>query len=269
MTAAENDEGAAHASTRDRSTPRNFSQDMEDLWSRKDGARWLLEADGTFDVFAGERPAVLRYDRDPTDGLYDRATASVRDSGNVSVSDLRVTFDVTPRDDLARLRLRLGRGEQLCEAVLVGDEPGVAFTVDGIVVARNDKVSIPAGEATQVRFSRVDYVLRLDVAEKEVLRFELPAPAKPKRDGPAAFIEAQLDTGSARIRPVRVERDVHWTSDHGEEADVTLGPDEFFMAGDNSSNSSDSRAHGPVRRERLVGRPMLIVWPFSRFRIPR
>ena len=44
----------------------------------------------------------------------------------------------------------------------------------------------------------------------------------------------------------------------------TLGPDEYFMLGDNSERSSDSRFWGVVPRANLVGRASFAWWPFSR-----
>ena len=39
------------------------------------------------------------------------------------------------------------------------------------------------------------------------------------------------------------------------------GPDEYFVLGDNSAHSRDSRAFGPVPYERIIGRVWLRVWP--------
>ena len=47
---------------------------------------------------------------------------------------------------------------------------------------------------------------------------------------------------------------------------ITLGPDEYFVLGDNSAESTDSRHIGPVPRELIVGRVMRIVFPPWRIR---
>jgi len=46
---------------------------------------------------------------------------------------------------------------------------------------------------------------------------------------------------------------------------ITLGPDSYFVMGDNRSNSNDSRAFGPVHRNAIVGRAWLRYWPLDRF----
>ena len=38
-----------------------------------------------------------------------------------------------------------------------------------------------------------------------------------------------------------------------EEREVILGPDEWYVTGDNALESTDSRDYGPVRRADLVG----------------
>ena len=50
---------------------------------------------------------------------------------------------------------------------------------------------------------------------------------------------------------------------------VTVPKDSFFVLGDNSSSSHDSRFWGFVPRPLLVGRAMVIFWPVTRWRLLR
>ena len=52
----------------------------------------------------------------------------------------------------------------------------------------------------------------------------------------------------------------------GMEFPITLGPNEYFLLGDNPSESGDSRTFGPVLRENILGKAMRIIFPPSRIR---
>ncbi len=45
---------------------------------------------------------------------------------------------------------------------------------------------------------------------------------------------------------------------------VTMGPDDYFVSGDNRPHSSDSRVWGPITKEEIVGRGFFRYWPTSR-----
>ena len=49
--------------------------------------------------------------------------------------------------------------------------------------------------------------------------------------------------------------------------EVTLGEDEYFVMGDNRNNSSDSRTDivGNIKREDIIGKAWLRIWPLSDF----
>ena len=47
-------------------------------------------------------------------------------------------------------------------------------------------------------------------------------------------------------------------------AEFTVPAGHYFMLGDNSANSLDSRSWGTVPRGNIVGKPAMVFWPFSR-----
>jgi signal peptidase I len=55
----------------------------------------------------------------------------------------------------------------------------------------------------------------------------------------------------------------------GPTSSVILGPDEYFVLGDNTRNSRDSRYWGALPRKNIVGRVVRIYWPPGRAGIPQ
>lgn len=49
---------------------------------------------------------------------------------------------------------------------------------------------------------------------------------------------------------------------------ITLGPNQFYVLGDNRNNSSDSHTWGPVDEEQLIGKAWISYWPPKLSAIP-
>lgn len=49
--------------------------------------------------------------------------------------------------------------------------------------------------------------------------------------------------------------------------EIKLKDDEYFVMGDNRASSSDSRVWGPLKREFVIGRPIIRLFPLSKMQI--
>jgi signal peptidase I len=241
-----------------------FDEQMQ-LWENITG-RWELHTRHGYQAGApaeGE-DAVLRWQDSIHDDLYEPDTGDY-EGGVYSCPDVRITADVTLGAPGASLTLRLTRGAATYDAVV--SEGAVSVTTDGDEVLSAAVPAVRVDEPLRVLFSQVDRVLRLEI-DGQVLRHDLPQPEFPKRTAPSGIVEFRVRGGPVNVKPICLERDVFYTPDYDTDDEVELGPYDYYMLGDNSGNSQDSRRNGPVHRRRLVGKPILIVWPPARWRDP-
>lgn len=139
------------------------------------------------------------------------------------------------------------------------------------LLAERDLV-VPAGRWLALSFSNVDNHLAVRLPE---LGFHLGLDYDANQPLPGAATVAEhfgarvafgIQAGRARFRAVRILRDLYYTSvGTFARTPLSLGPDEYFLLGDNSSASTDSRELGPVPADRLFGRPLAVVWPEPRW----
>jgi signal peptidase I len=136
----------------------------------------------------------------------------------------------------------------------------------GVSPPPTHSTGLRAGRSYHIELAFVDRRLTF-VVERERVIDGIDLPKAEKR----ADVSSPIALGGRGIdvvfRNVRLYRDIHYTQAgrqgvHGQV--VRLGPDQYFVMGDNSPNSEDSRYwpnQGVVPESNLVGKPFLIHWP--------
>jgi len=100
----------------------------------------------------------------------------------------------------------------------------------------------------------------IQVRENRVLIDGRPLPVQPLPDSDFSWVPPAHRMGS-----VVVMEDGHWAaytpgrSPYRNSPPVRLAPGEYFLMGDNRDNSLDSRAFGPVSRDRITAKALLIL----------
>ena len=70
--------------------------------------------------------------------------------------------------------------------------------------------------------------------------------------------------GHVTVNGVELDEPYVFEDDHQVFAEVKVPEGKLFVMGDHRSRSSDSRAHGPVPVDKVVGRAFAVVYPFGR-----
>jgi signal peptidase I len=86
------------------------------------------------------------------------------------------------------------------------------------------------------------------------------------RDG-SVWVNGERLVPPPRLGPIRYESFGDWSFEASDAYELTLGPDEYFVLGDNTNRSPDSRIRGPVKGNQIVGVADLIYWPPARWRV--
>jgi signal peptidase I len=100
----------------------------------------------------------------------------------------------------------------------------------------------------------------IELQENRVVVNGAPLPVQPLNSSDFAWVAAGHHMGTAVVM-----EDGHWVaytpgkSEYRNVPPIRLGPGEYFLMGDNRDNSLDSRAFGPVSRESIVGKTIVVL----------
>ncbi len=232
------------------------------------------------------------------------------------VSDVRVSFNIEPDTDGAATSATLtSRGHEFRASVSAGAVKAEMRSTNGSEWNTLDEVSaagvLGAGRITRVEFWFVDQSVQVWINGKRVAngaydwtpaqRVAFATDLDPDSLDATSLadwshytrpsIRVELDGGSASVHRLRLDRDLHYQASvypqsgprYGEPALAThpatpcvLGPDQFFMCGDNSASSLDGRlwqvpdpavaaqldpTPGVVDRALMVGRAFVVYFP--------
>ncbi|MEX0716650.1 MAG: signal peptidase I [Planctomycetaceae bacterium] len=193
------------------------------------------------------------------------------ESAPVAVRDLMFSAAVEVTGGEGRFGVRMTDGVQRFDLVLdVGAEQAHLWVDDDERPAR----SVPFSRDTLmapvlVEMSLFDRQVLVAVGDESLFEPLTLAPLPTDSEPPRAPVKFGARGLSARVTELKMFRDVHYRTDtprtarHGIEEECVLGPDEYFVLGDNSPVSADSRCWpSPAVHARLfLGKPFLVHLP--------
>jgi len=193
--------------------------------------------------------------------------------GDFPAQDLGLEVEFELLNETSELHLVLRKGQSTFYAVLLDNGKRLQLLLQVATQSQPEillEVSIPQATVMGTAFftladRAMTFVLNDDVV---VADFHYPAPAPHQNSElPVAFRKME-HAGVGGIGPllvgrIRLGRDILYRSSgtYGGERALQLADGQYFLLGDNSPQSRDSRQYGPVPSERILGIVTSRAWP--------
>ena len=199
--------------------------------------------------------------------------------GSHVVRDILFECRLSARDDVSQIQFQVLHGPDHFLLKLPVDGKGnVELTRDGAVLPLTHvRQGLRSSEAATPRWTKIEVSAedhRISVALDGALLFD---PIDYDSTGPASLstpspIAIGLVNGTVEIQDLRIFRDIYYTGElfagvrrpNAVDSPFKLQENEFFVLGDNSPVSNDSRFwkdRPVVRRSRFLGKPFLVHLP--------
>jgi len=258
------------------------------------GSKWQLNTDGAKKFLldsGGDKINIIEYNA--ISGRDFKAFCSHNDSRMLPslpvCSDLMVRFYCGSKGGEGKIGASLTKyATRYTATVDLTGELVIEKTENGQVVPLAKKtIAMPSGGGpVYFEFANVDHQLVLRFGD-EKLKYEIGKLLQD--DGPMAVRKTPqvsiLGSGCLELSEIEIYKDIHYVSMVSKDGmkiqragygnPFKLGDDEFFVLGDNTANSADSRfwespglgnndtqySMGAVPRDYLVGKAFFVYWP--------
>jgi hypothetical protein len=283
--------------------PTRFFHHRADGSVRREGDAWVV--DGSIGPRGG---SFVLYHPALRDDYLDRQHQRVAGVVEVNDAILELEFELATVRAGEGVRLQLVEQSDIFELAIFQSDTGASLRLTRSnwrtqqahreresdpppqreIVLAEARVMLEPGRRIGLSFSNLDNCLAVRCPalgveltkcydENEPWPGQLPGGQKT----PGARVLFGAEGGVARFRSVRISRDLFWVDEgvygtrnpesaasRREPQPITLGPDEYFLLGDNSAASNDSRHFGALKTSELLGRPLAVVWPDPRWLEP-
>ncbi len=239
---------------------------VQDYWDT--GTRFWNEKDGGLEFIGSDVKSETKF------------LCEVLDKASHTVGDLYISLDVRVEEGMGGISVFLREDEYTTFELRLASE-GTPARIWTPVVQLSGTTSIftglprlEPGTMHRIEISNVDDTVTFKFDDRVIHTSDYTEdrpdlPAEPEIKISARGIRAHIEN-------ITIKRDIYYTGDPpgGRHADgphnaIHIPEGSYFMMGDNSAFSTDSRVWGCVPRENLIGKAFLIFHPFGRISLIR
>ena len=241
---------------------------FSEVWRLEKGTG-ALKAEG-LNLLPGEKgDLILQTDREVTDGYLDRQ--GVFCHGSHPVGDLEVALVFNPSPGLAGVEIGIQDGWDKIRVCFESHGPARVFLPREEPFAL-DGMPLKSSGPQFLTVSNIDDRLLIKVAGKCGFGRAYISENRVRgvrSDFRRNMVEVVFRGGGALLKSLTLKRDLFYTpsGNLATRESFRVQKDSYFLLGDNSANSSDSRQWGLVPRKCMIGTPVAILWPLERFRL--
>ncbi len=207
-------------------------------------------------------------------------------AANHTIADLMLAVELTILRGRGQFMLQMSDAAHQCNFVIDTEHHEWSLAVDGkatVVRAAHFEAAMTQ-KPMLIEMSLFDRQLLVAVNGRTIFEPWIVPDDRQTAESPASTAGFAARRLEVRVRSLKLYRDVYYTRGwgrNGVDSPYTLGDDEYFVLGDNSPVSLDSRswADGAVSGRLLIGKPFLVHLPsrpgkirfgsrYAHFRIP-
>ena len=279
----------------DHQPARNLQRSNRSAWSQpfepeSPNSAWFIDqTQRSFEFSGSDKPQRLNFDHNRLRTIlrcfipYNGPKTNHLPIAN----DLKLEFELTPQTAQGDIFLELGKYKRSYQAHVRFDGTcTISNLSSGEQLAQTTFAPLEPGEPILLSFAIYDHQLEIRLGENPPLTYVGPNdPEEWGYDGSAQItmwtpnVALAAKNGKFTLTHIALLRDIHYTNNPSgratENNPFTLNEDEFFVLGDNSPASHDSRfwdtagkkngnqfyRSGIVPRDYLIGKAFVVYWP--------